>query len=775
LTVDLRGNGEYAGAVPDQDRVANSDLHCLTLLLEGLGEQDGLPELRPLVERLVNGCLAHLAVSGVGVGLPVPGVGQLEPGWDGGTGNCFLNGRTWQRGLWCSLPGSWEMAARSSGVRGGSGQGLWPAAWPLEDTLAAPRWQQLVLGLQEQPVLLLLVIHEDDWGLARKVESSLRQLQSALTPLLQIWARARRLDADLGRARTENQALSRLNALQERVVAMASHEFKTPLTSIMAYTDALRGKVTDEAFPHATEFLGIIRTEAGRLLRMANRILDFSGHGLGSEMLEVEDQDLEPLVSETVLALKPALSAKGLRLDTTYHEDTSRARVDADLVRQVLVNLLSNAIKYTPRGGTISVTVSEGSAGVRIRVADTGLGIPGEDLQRIFREFYRTSGPAAREEGTGLGLTIVRNIMNLHEGHVQVARRSEGGTVFTCDLPKEVREMAPLPLEFSRRADRDRAWRLVRLLLYMVAELTDSPSVVLDLRDGRGGLSAVAAMGPAMAMATDTGEGWVAADMAHAGQKLGRWRICRGQGGEDYTSEQVLQLGIIADVAGLAVSYLTSGGPVAESSSINQLISKVSEAVRAVIQIRRSGIPTSTAQALDLVDRLGRELGIGAENIRRLQHASLLHDAGMARVESEIVLGESALSWDQRDEVERHVEQGLDLMAPLLVDEDMQMVIKHHHERVDGEGYPGGLAGCRIPLGARLLAVIDAWFALTRTRTYRHSLAPLEALAEIQQHAGTQFDTQVVEAFASVLREEGIVPGSPPSDQPLNSSPTPGE
>jgi HD-GYP domain-containing protein (c-di-GMP phosphodiesterase class II) len=116
------------------------------------------------------------------------------------------------------------------------------------------------------------------------------------------------------------------------------------------------------------------------------------------------------------------------------------------------------------------------------------------------------------------------------------------------------------------------------------------------------------------------------------------------------------------------------------------------------------------------------------------------------------------LSVDERDEVDRHVEQGVDLMAPLLTDAATADIIRHHHEKFDGTGYPDGLAGARIPHGSRLLAVIDAWFSLTRARPFRARLAAADALAEITSHTGTQFDPSVVDAFASVLAETGILP-----------------
>jgi HD-GYP domain-containing protein (c-di-GMP phosphodiesterase class II) len=123
----------------------------------------------------------------------------------------------------------------------------------------------------------------------------------------------------------------------------------------------------------------------------------------------------------------------------------------------------------------------------------------------------------------------------------------------------------------------------------------------------------------------------------------------------------------------------------------------------------------------------------------------------MARVEDEIVLGAAPLSWDERDEVDRHVEQGCELVTPLLRDPAVRGIIRHHHERVDGTGHPDGLAGDRIPLGARILAVADAWYSLTKDRPFRSGLEPSAAMAEIRAHAGTQFDPRVVETFAALM------------------------
>ena len=735
------------------------DSGCPGDVLSGLPLTNGLPDLRDLAVRLAARCLQTTPAAGVAAYFPVPGAGLLEPGWDRASRNCVYMTVGSEGPVWTAKPGDWNPSPEPSGISGGHGTGPWPEQWPLPRGQNDWSWQEQVFRLAEQPVLVVLAVHPAGTRAAESVRAHLLHEMDSLSPLFQVWMTARRLDSDLRRVHTENQALIRLSTMQQNIVAMASHEFKTPLTSITAYTDALKPQISDAEFPHAAEFLEVIRTEAARLLRMVNRILDFSRVGAGLEMLGVKPEEIGPLVKETILTMRPALAAKGLEMETEVAAELPRAEIDADLIRQVLVNLMSNAVKYTPSGGRITLAVAETEASVRISVADTGLGIPNEDLQRIFREFYRTPGKSRREEGTGLGLTIVRNIVNLHGGYIEANHRPGGGTVFVCDLPKETEAPAPLPLEFTKRVNRTKAWRLISLLSAVVAELTASRAVAWQLRNGHGGLATVAVMGAAE---KDFGTGPVQeVDLVHAGKQLGTLRIGRPMPGRDYGPATSAQLQVLARMAALALGYLTAEHPADDDSSGNTQLTKVIDAVRAVLQIKRSGVPTSTAEALGLVAKLGRRLGVESEDIDRLQYAALLHDAGMARVEVEIVRGESELSWDQRDEVERHVEQGLDLMAPLLLDPETATIIRHHHERIDGTGYPDGLTGGKIPVGARLLAVIDAWFALTRDRSFRPGLQPVVALEEVKSHAGNQFDAEVVAAFEDVLKNEGIIPDIP--------------
>ncbi len=577
------------------------------------------------------------------------------------------------------------------------------------------------------------------------------------------------LQVELARLRAENGTLVRLTRLQDRFVAMASHEFKTPLTSITSYTEALLAHAHDPHFDRGPQFLGVIRDEAARLLRMVNRILDFSRMEYGSRLLARREVNLAELADETRRTLQATADAKGLTVDLAAPAGLMQAEVDDDLVRQVLVNLLGNAVKFTPRGGAIAVTVTEEPAHVAVSVSDSGPGIPPDEICRIFRAFYRADATGGDQPGTGLGLSIVRHIVNLHGGYVDVRSEAGEGSVFTFGVPKLVHttaDDAPVPVAHPS---------VLRALTLLLADQAGARAAVLLLAADGGALRPAAwtgirsevrlaelvpaPRGDAVADGTtlaadlnlghDPGGAWYALPVSG-----GRgWVLLGRRAGAPWTNLD----GTPGAVLGRIAAQALRGGADDPGRTV--------EALRVLLQIKRGGIPTATAEALQMTTDLARTLGLSEADTARLQDAAALHDAGMARVDDEILRGEGDLDWDARDEVDRHVQLGLDLLAPLLGDPATAEIIRHHHERFDGSGHPDNLAGPAIPLGSRILAVVDAWCSLTMERPYRGGLAPVSARREIERCTGTQFDPAVVRAFGKVV---GAVAASSPADAAID-------
>jgi HD-GYP domain-containing protein (c-di-GMP phosphodiesterase class II) len=227
-------------------------------------------------------------------------------------------------------------------------------------------------------------------------------------------------------------------------------------------------------------------------------------------------------------------------------------------------------------------------------------------------------------------------------------------------------------------------------------------------------------------------------------------------------------LGVLSEILGKAWSAALDGGPDRAGQDL------VTEALAALTGLRRSGVPTADPLALRVLARTGRRLGQTSFEIRLLQYACALHDAGMVLLDPDVLLKPADLDLDERDHIGRHPQRGLDLLGPLVEVPELQAIIRHHHERVDGLGYPEGRRGEDIPLGSRILAVVDAFFAMIRSRPWREGLPVAAAVEEIRRHSGSQFDASVVECFLATLLDEGLlspVPTPPASPAAVGDEP----
>ncbi len=623
------------------------------------------------------------------------------------------------------------------------------------------------------------------------VKMSLMRLNSRLAPLLSASLHLGRLRGAVATLHAENETLTRINKMQSDFVAVASHELKTPLTSICAYTEALQRNWGRPEFAEAPEFLGIVRQEAERLLRMVNRILDFSRLEFGQRLLNKSVVDLEPLIRDTARTLEPLVDGKGLTLEIECPPLLPRVEIDADLIRQVLINLLNNAIKFTPRGGRLVVRACEDAATVRVTVSDTGPGIPATELRRIFRQFYRVSGASDGVEGVGLGLSIVKNIIDLHGGHIDVQSALGEGTSFIFHLPKEHLLNPVTAAILGDLTTRPEFQQLLRLTVRMVAEMTESKIVSLMLldKDGRNlvvqaacGLNesivrnAHVAIGKGIAgRVLQSGRPLLVKDVEKDGllaasnrdqyetnslvsvplkieeKVVGVINVNNKVGGAAFNEDDLALVTTLGDKVSAALTEAMKA-----DSSVRR-VDKIVDALQALIVMKRSAIPTATPLALRLLVLTARRLGLTAPEIRRLQYVASVHDVGMVSVDEEILLKAGPLDDDERDEVGQHPQQGVQLVEPLLQQPDMEKIILAHHERLDGTGYPRGLQGGEIPVGSRILAVIDAFFAMIQRRPYRDGRPAQEVVTELLAHAGTQFDAEVVAAFVDVLRAEGMV------------------
>jgi PAS domain S-box-containing protein len=228
-----------------------------------------------------------------------------------------------------------------------------------------------------------------------------------------------------------------ISQMKNDFVSHVSHELKTPLASITAYSEMLvDGEADDEET--RSEFYAIIQTQAQRLNRLIEDILNVSRIESGLIKVHKETVSLTILIEEQLSMIRSYAEEKNITVLGQKPIIYDQVRADKDMMSQVVVNLLSNAVKYTPPGGTVTVGAEVDEIGglVRVTVADTGVGIPEEEVEHVFDKFYRVGANNKQAKGTGLGLNLVKQIIEkVHHGRVFVTSEVGVGSTFGFELP----------------------------------------------------------------------------------------------------------------------------------------------------------------------------------------------------------------------------------------------------------------------------------------------------------------------------------------------------
>ena len=231
--------------------------------------------------------------------------------------------------------------------------------------------------------------------------------------------------------------LKKLEKIREDFVANVTHEIKTPLTAIIGFIETLEdGAINEEAT--AKKFLHIISENAHRLGRLVDDLLVLSSIELGEMKLRIENISIADAIENVLSMFETKAADKSLAIDKNISDRLPFIRADRDKFAQILVNILDNAIKFTPSGGKISISALQDENGfVVVKVIDTGIGIPKNEIPRLGERFYRVDKARSRElGGTGLGLSIVKHLMKAHKGSIDIESQVGRGTTVSLTFPQ---------------------------------------------------------------------------------------------------------------------------------------------------------------------------------------------------------------------------------------------------------------------------------------------------------------------------------------------------
>lgn len=614
----------------------------------------------------------------------------------------------------------------------------------------------------------------------------------------------------LDRIRTRSDLETRTRALEEarlalrrsdeakfELISVVSHELRTPLTAIKAYTETLLDNLDNPEFTARNRFLSIIDEECDRLTRMVNDVLDLSRMDSGKRKLRAETIELRHLLEEVLPTVHPALQARELRFSYVEEPGLPTLEADPDLLKQVLVNLIHNAAKFTRDGTTITVRASHRGERMEIAVEDQGMGIPPDQVGRVFERFYRvepSTGP--RSFGTGLGLAIVKSVVDLHGGTIRVESELGRGSSFILEIPLAQRGFRSLVRSLDPFFETPELRQILTSCAEMVSEVMEARIVSLMFYTEDASelvIRAASGLDPDTVARTrvkagSSIAGWVAQTAENLlvqdietdrrfrrlnhpqyetksllcvplrveGETVGVINVSSRATGAEFDTDDLNLLVAISRRVGMAIERTRVQGATGDVQSTLQTL-------RAVIRAKRSNALRSSRRGFKLAAALGRRLGLPEEEVEVLGYLVRIHDVGMLSVGGELIQSSRPLSGEERDQVLRHPHEAVRLLRPIEFASRVNDIILTHHEHFDGRGYPRGLRGEEIPLVARMLAVVDAFESMVVGRPYRDPIPEKEALDEIRRHAGTQFDPRVVDAFEGVLLAEDGGAGSGPA------------
>jgi len=291
-------------------------------------------------------------------------------------------------------------------------------------------WEEAYRGrgeLPDEPVLFILVI-------------ALGIFMLMLALLGPVVLRLRRLRTENERLEaivlTRTEELRELNRHKSEFLANMSHELRTPLNAIIGFSEVMIGGMAGPQSEKQKEFCVDIRDSGKHLLSLINDILDLSKVEAGRMELEMARFDLRHAMDNALTLVRGRAEAHSIQLETLISEDVDEFEGDERKLKQILLNLLTNAIKFTPEGGTVTLEARRSEETYVLSVKDTGIGIAPEDQERVFEEFRQVGFDSARKaEGTGLGLTLTKRLVELHGGRITVDSTPGRGSTFTFNLP----------------------------------------------------------------------------------------------------------------------------------------------------------------------------------------------------------------------------------------------------------------------------------------------------------------------------------------------------
>jgi putative nucleotidyltransferase with HDIG domain len=640
-----------------------------------------------------------------------------------------------------------------------------------------------------------------------------------------------------------NEKLKTLDELKTQFFANVNHELRTPLTLMLAPLKSLLDDPKKKLTATVRDILATMQRNGYKLLKLINNLLDLNKLEEGRMRLKIKTVNLTDYVSSLLASVKPMADQKKIKLYFQHPPHAVDIVIDPDQFEKVVLNLLSNALKFTPNQGKITLYIEDKDHGVTLTVEDTGIGIPAHALDSIFNRFSQVDGSKSRpHEGTGIGLSLAREIVSLHGGSIRAESTLGQGSSFIVDLKKgedhfdeEIldRRVEDQPVGLKRRLsdteeprvqdivtdfrrlqlvdierveidgpgegrvhshdnvilvidDNPEVLKLMKMLLSdeFDLELTTSAEKGLELLKAKSpDLVLCDVMMPGMdghtfARKVKSDENWKHVPIILVTARTGAEMMNEGiqAGADDYISKPFDSVELKARIK----SQLRMRAVESELALANRnLKMRASDLVEQQRSLFLSTVK-SLASAIDAKDeytrhhstrvtefslKIANKMGFSEKELEDLELAALLHDVGKIAVPEDILNKPGRLTDEEFAQIKEHPARGESILKPVVELREIARVVRAHHEQYDGKGYPDGLKGREIPLGARIMSLADTYDSITSDRPYRKAASHRHAVKEIIRCSGTQFDPEVVDHFLEICNTFGAEEEKEPASE----------
>jgi GAF domain-containing protein len=588
-----------------------------------------------------------------------------------------------------------------------------------------------------------------------------------------------------------HQELVGADRLKAEFISTVTAEMRVPLDAIRTYSQTLLQKADDDAFPLRRKFLAAVVEESTKLLSTVNGVIDLSRMEFGEGDLRLEETRIEEVVKQVCDVLEPVCMEKGVEIAVEVPAAVAPARLDRDMIYLLFRNLIEAAASFARAGAQIRLVLTEDEEFIKVTVSLTP-SAAGIKMEHAIRAVWGNQFIPPDAGAVGLTLQVCRNIVLRHGGRIWAETHDPASWSFVILFGRARRTIVPSDLTFEILTSRPELRSMLAMVADMISKVVEVRRCLIFLEDpATGNLMLEAAVGGdqtaehglvvegargATGRVFRQGEPIILNSRSLSADSPGGERLpferppcaavpIRSEGravGVVTVSEKTAEdawfdegdmglLAALADRIAIALERTTS-----YESARDQFVA-VMTAMRAILEARR--LPSAKSSVADLAVELGRGMGLEEGEVRLLRYVSRIYDVGMVKVGEGILRKRGGLGVSEYESVKRHPEAGVDIVGPIEFLEQVKQVIMHHHERYDGGGYPEGLKGEAIPIGARILAVVDSYSSMLSERPYRRAMTREEALEELSRCSGSQFDPTVVEKFAEMEERREAVEG----------------